>query len=152
MAVKPPIQTDQQLGVSNLAMLWRGLTVRCPVCGSRDTHLSFTTLRPRCETCDLRFERIEGHSIGYIGLNTIVTFATVFLVLITGTFLFAPDLPVTALSIATVGSAIVVPIAFSRPSHTLWTAIDLIMRPLEPGEVDPRFVVVDPVTRQRQRR
>lgn len=152
MAHPVPIQTRQQLGVSNAKMMWRGLIVACPVCGSRGTHRSFGTLNERCSTCSLRFMRIEGHSIGFVGLNTVVTFATVFFVIIIGTFLTAPDIPTTALTIAAVVPAVVIPLAFTPSSHTLWTAIDLIMRPLEPGEIDPRYVLIDPETRQRQGR
>ena len=36
------------------------------------------------------------------------------------------------------------PILFAPGSRTTWTAIDLIMRPLTPGEIDPRFIKVDP--------
>ncbi len=151
MAQRDPIQTNEQLGVSNLRLLGRGLAVSCPVCGSRGTHASFTKMKDRCDVCTLRFERIEGHSIGYVGINTIVTFAVVFLVLIAGTFLTAPDIPTVALTVAAVIPAVAIPILFAPSSHTLWTAIDLIMRPLEPGEVDPRFIIVDPETRRRQR-
>lgn len=97
-----------------------------------------------CPQCSLKFERIFGHSIGYIGLNTVVTFGVTFVVLLVGSIATRPDIPVVPLLIATVFSAGVLPILFLPSAHTMWTAIDLIARPLTPGEIDPRFVVVDP--------
>jgi hypothetical protein len=43
--------------------------------------------------------------------------------------------------VVTVTVAIVVPIAFYPFSKTLWSAVDLAMRPLEPDDdVDPRWI------------
>lgn len=144
MPISRPIQSSEQLGVSNARLLWRGLVVRCPACGHRHTHQSFARMRDRCQECSLRFERIEGHSMGYIGLNTIVTFTVTFLVILVGAIVTLPDIPTGALTLAAALSAGLLPVIFLRSAHTLWTAIDLIMRPLRPGELDPRFVRVDP--------
>ncbi len=47
---------------------------------------------------------------------------------------------------AIVATAIIVPLAFYPVSKTLWSAIDLAMRPLEPDDdVDPRWI--PPATR-----
>lgn len=145
MPVHPPVQTSTQLGVSNTKMLWRGLIRHCPACGCSDTHSSYATMRDECPECSLKFERIFGHSIGYIGLNTVVTFSVTFMVLLVGSILTRPDIPVVPLAIATVLSAVVLPTLFLPSAHTMWTAIDLAIRPLTPGEIDPRFVKVDPV-------
>ena len=98
----------------------------------------------RCPTCDLRFDRTEGHMIGYIGLNTMISFTLTFIVLLGATIITLPDIPVGPVIAVTMLPAGVFPLAFARGSRTCWTAIDLIMRPLNPGEVDPRLVVVDP--------
>ena len=40
-----------------------------------------------------------------------------------------------------VATALIVPLAFFPVSKTLWSAIDLAMRPLEPDDdVDPRWI------------
>lgn len=145
MTVHPPVPTSTQLGVSNSKMLWRGLLRRCPACGGKKTHRSYATMLDQCPQCSLRFERIFGHSIGYIGLNTVVTFSVTFAVLLVGSIATQPDIPVIPLLIATLLSAGVLPLLFLPSAHTMWTAIDLAVRPLTPGEIDPRFVVVDPV-------
>lgn len=144
MPVHPPVQTSEQLGVSNTKMLWRGLIRHCPACGGAKTHSGYATMLTECPQCSLKFERIFGHSIGYIGLNTVVTFATTFVVLLVGSIATRPDIPVVPLAIATFLSAVVLPILFLPSAHTMWTAMDLIFRPLTPGEIDPRFIRVDP--------
>jgi hypothetical protein len=53
--------------------------------------------------------------------------------------------------VAEVGIALLGPLVFFPPSRTLWTAADLLMRPLATGEIDPRFVVVDPERDRRPR-
>ncbi|HOT79591.1 MAG TPA: hypothetical protein PKY13_06360 [Microthrixaceae bacterium] len=145
MTVHPPVPTSTQLGVSNTKMLWRGFLRRCPACGGRKTHSSYATLLNECPQCSLKFERIFGHSIGYIGLNTVVTFAVTFVVLLGGSIATQPDIPVVPLLIATLSAAGLLPILFLPSAHTMWTAIDLAVRPLTAGEIDPRFIKVDPV-------
>ena len=93
----------------------------------------------RCPRCDLRFERIEGHWTGDLGINTIVSFGALLLVLLIGTFAFWPEPPVIAMIIAAVIAAAIVPLVFFPFSKTIWLALDLMMRPLEPGEVAPGF-------------
>lgn len=144
------IPTCAQLGVSNSRMLWRGILQRCPACGAGQTHRRWFHFIERCATCDLRFERIEGHSIGYIGLNTIVTFTTTFIVLLGLTIASHPHVTAMPLVIGSVASALVLPVLFLPSSHTLWTAIDLIFRPLKADEIDPRFVVIDPARDDRK--
>lgn len=98
----------------------------------------------RCPTCTLRFERVEGHWIGFIGTNTTVI-VTLMFVLLMGSYLLAyPDPPGAWLLWSEVGLAVLGPLLFFPPSRMLWTAIDLLMRPLRPGEIDPRYIVRDP--------
>ena len=142
-----PTQTPTaiQLGVSNSRLMWRGATKRCPACGSANTHVSPYKLADRCPQCSLRFERIFGHSLGYIGLNTTVTFTLTFLVLLAGAVIMQPDIRAVPLLGAALCTAGIFPALFLPISHTLWTAIDLALRPLTPGEIDPRFIKIDPV-------
>lgn len=107
----------------------------------------------RCPTCSLHFERIEGHWIGAIGVNTVCVMGLMLIVLASVTFTMFPDPPPTApLLIAEIVIALAGPLVFFPASRTLWSAIDLLMRPLLPGEVDPRFVKVDPLRDRRRPR
>lgn len=96
-------------------------------------------MKERCPRCGLRFERIEGHWSGDLGINTIVSFGALFLTLVIGFAVTYPDVPGVLLFACAIAVAVVVPLAFFPFSKTLWLAIDLMMRPLEPGEVDPVY-------------
>ena len=144
MAVIAEVPSDVQLGVSKSTMFWRGMRLACPVCGGHGIIRRWFGIVDRCPTCDLKIERIAGHSIGYIGLNTIVCFSLTFWVVLIGAIVMVPDVRVAPLLIAGLIPAAVGPILFAPGSRTVWTAIDLMMRPLKPGEVDPRYVKVDP--------
>ena len=99
------------------------------------------TMADRCPRCGLRLERIEGHWLGALGMNTIVTLGAVLVAMIGGFLLTYPDGPLAAAVVVIVATAVVVPLAFFPVSKTLWSAIDLAMRPLEPDDdVDPRWI------------
>ena len=123
-------------------LLARGLTRRCPLCGSSGVFESWFTIRDRCPRCAFPLEqRIEGHWLGALGMNTIVSFGALALTMAIGLIATYPDIatgPVVALSVTV---AIVVPLFFYPFSKTLWSAVDLAMRPLEPDDdVDPRWI------------
>jgi uncharacterized protein (DUF983 family) len=122
-------------------VLARGILRRCPLCGSFDVFESYFRMRPRCPRCNLSLDRVEGHWIGALGMNTIVSFGMLGLTLVVGLVLTWPDPPAIPLLVACVTVAIVVPILFFPVSRTLWSAIDLAMRPLEPrDQIDPRWI------------
>lgn len=122
-------------------LLWRGFTRRCPLCGSGGCFRTFLEVRDRCPTCNFPLRREEGHWIGAIGMNTIVSLGLLMLTLGVSVALTWEErraLPIFAASFAV---ALVVPIVFFGPSQTLWSAVDLAMRPLEPADdVDPRYI------------
>jgi hypothetical protein len=88
-----------------------------------------------CPRCRLKFERIEGHFAGAVGINTVVSIVVLFVVGIVGFLLTYPELPLTPLVTTAVATATLFPILFYPFSKTVWTAIDLRMRPPVPGEV-----------------
>lgn len=149
---RPEVPTLVQLGLRPRTMMLRGLFGRCPVCGGRHLFPRWFNMVDRCPTCSLHFERVEGHWIGAIGVNTVCVMGLMLIVLAAVTFSLFPDPPPTAplLSVEVI-IALAGPVVFFPASRTLWTAMDLMMRPLKPGEVDPRFVLVDPM-RDRTRR
>jgi len=138
------VPTTVQLDVTPSTMMLRGLVHRCPACGGRHLFRHWFRMEKRCPTCSMLFERVEGHWIGSIGLNTTVVFGVMLVVLLAGSLAFYPNPPYGVLLIAEISLAILGPMLFFPSSRMIWTAMDLLMRPLRPGEVDPRFVVVDP--------
>lgn len=124
---------------SNSRMFVRGCVKHCPVCGAGHLFRRWFTMIERCPRCDLRFERMEGQMTGSVGINTIVSFGLLLVVLFVGTFAFWPEPQITAMVVAGVIVTVVFPIAFHPFSKTIWLAIDLMMRPAEPGEVRAGF-------------
>lgn len=116
-------------------MLRRGLLRRCPVCGGRGWFTGWFRRTTRCVDCGYRYERQDGFSLGAVTMNIVVTFGLLGLVLLVGSILTYPDLAVGPMLVAGFAVTIIVPIAFYPVSYTLWAAIDVAMRPLEPREV-----------------
>jgi uncharacterized protein (DUF983 family) len=131
---EPPPLTTRRL-------LARGLARRCPLCGGGHLFRRWFSIAERCPRCGFRLERIEGHWIGALGMNTIVSFGAVLVAVIVAVALTYPHGSTAAGVVFIVAVAVVVPLAFYPVSKTLWSAIDLAMRPLEPDDdVDPRYI------------
>lgn len=113
----------------------RALVLHCPVCGQNKLFRHWTKMVERCPRCDYPFERVEGQFIGAVGMNTIITFGVLLITLVVGFVLTAPDIAVGTLVVIGLAEAILLPIFLYPFSKTVWTAIDLAMRPLEAGEV-----------------
>jgi uncharacterized protein (DUF983 family) len=124
-------------------VLARGVTRRCPVCGQGGLFRHWFHMVERCPRCELRFERVEGHWLGSLGLNVMVSFATLFVVLVVGFVVTYPEPPVGPLIAIGLVVALVLPLVFFPFSKTLWTAIDVLMRPLHPDEVRPEYRILD---------
>jgi len=114
---------------------FRGWLKHCPVCGHGHLFRRWFTMKERCPGCDLKFNRIDGQWSGDVGVNTIVSFGALLIVLLGGFLVTWPDPPMVVIGIAAVAVALIVPILFLPFSKTVWLAADLLMRPLEPGEV-----------------
>ncbi|HEX5365723.1 MAG TPA: DUF983 domain-containing protein [Acidimicrobiales bacterium] len=122
-------------------LLLRGLTRRCPLCGQGRLFRRWFTIADRCPRCGFRLERIEGHWLGALGLNTIVSFGAVMVAVLVGFVATYQDESAVGAVVLIVATAVVVPLLFYPVSKTLWSAIDLAMRPLEPDDdVDPRWI------------
>lgn len=141
----PEVPTVVQLGLRPRTLMSRGLLGRCPVCGSRHLFRRWFTMIERCPNCSLLFERVDGHWIGAIGMNTVAVMGLMLSTLFVVTMVTYPDPVPSALVWVEVSIAAAGPLAFFPSSRTLWSALDLLMRPLKFGEVDPRVVLVDPL-------
>jgi len=121
---------------SNSTMFGRGLIRHCSACGQGKLFRRWLTMVERCPRCGLKFERIEGHWIGAIGINTIVSFATLLVLLVTSIAVSYPDFDLVKLIVFNCAVVFVVPVFCYPFSKTVWTGIDLMMRPLQDDEVD----------------
>jgi hypothetical protein len=88
----------------------------------------------RCPCCGWKFNREEGHMLGGVAINLVATEFVFLVVLVVALILTVPDTPVLPLEIVGLTLNLVFPILFHPFSKTIWAAIDLVMRPLEPAE------------------
>ncbi|MDZ7734422.1 MAG: DUF983 domain-containing protein [Acidimicrobiia bacterium] len=89
-----PHRRDPRAGTPALGtLLVRGFTRRCPVCGSGGLFRRWFRMAERCPRCDLRFEREPGTFVGAVGMNTIVSFVLLFVVLVVSMALTYPRTP-----------------------------------------------------------
>jgi len=119
-------------------MVLRGIVGRCPLCGGRGLFVRWFTLRERCPTCGLRFDRKpeEGFFLGAYTLNLTLVLSLLCIDL----FLYGlaegdvVNVPPWTLIVGAVVIAVVVPLLGYPASKTTWSAIDLSMNPLDPVE------------------
>ncbi|HLM63197.1 MAG TPA: DUF983 domain-containing protein [Acidimicrobiales bacterium] len=122
-------------------LLLRGFAKRCPLCGGGDLFRGWFTMRDRCPRCAFPLERVEGHWLGALGMNTVVSFTALLATVVIGFVVTYPDSPTGLLMAIALAVAVVVPLLFFPFSKTLWSAIDLAMRPVEPDDdVDPAWL------------
>lgn len=99
---------------------------------------------PACPSCGLVFDRVPGQWLGSWFLNVCVVQAVVIGILAIGVGITWPDPPVLAIGLGAAVAAVLTPLVFFPISRTLWTAIDLVMRPLDYDDgVAPGFLLED---------
>lgn len=119
----------------------RGLLRRCPLCGSGKIFQGWFRQPDRCPRCNYPTTRVDDQWIGSLGINTMVSFTLLVAVIAVGFAVTYPDPPVTTLLVVAVGVAALFPVFFFPISKSLWSAIDMAMRPPEPSDdVDPRYL------------
>ncbi len=102
---------------------------------------SFFQVRDRCPRCNFPLQREDGHWLGAIGINTMVTFGLLFLTMLVSFLLTIEDRRAVAVLVPCLLVAGLTPLLFFGSSHTLWSAIELAMNPLSPrDDVDPRWI------------
>lgn len=118
-------------------LLRRGCTKRCPRCGGGGIYATWFRMRERCPTCGYLFEREPGFFVGAYLINFAIAEGFLF-VLIMGYVWWKTTNPDAGVLLpATVGVlvGIVGPIVFYPYSRTIWSALDLMMTPLEVAEI-----------------
>lgn len=122
-------------------MIGRGLTKRCALCGSGGLFTGWFRMRERCPRCEYRFEREEGFFLGAYVINLAITqglllaLAVVPLIVLLDT---RPDQSLAPIVGGGLVAALAGPLVFYPFSKTVWTAIDLILRPVDAPEPPDR--------------
>jgi uncharacterized protein (DUF983 family) len=125
-------------------MLRRGLTKRCPVCGSGHLFDRWFRMKERCPRCDYKFEREEGFFLGAYTINLAVSEGLLLLLAIFPLiFLLGTNRDVSIWPIMVIGLALAIlaPLVFYPFSRTIWSAIDLVLRPPDRTEPSDRHHV-----------
>jgi len=126
--------------MSTSVMLRRAAAKHCPVCGTGHLFRRWVVMADSCPGCGLRFRREDGQWLGSWFLNITLAQAAVALVLIISVASTYPYPNMAMVAAAGLVAACAVPVAFFPFSRTIWTAIDLAMRPLAFDEdVAPGF-------------
>jgi uncharacterized protein (DUF983 family) len=119
-------------------MLLRGLVRRCPRCGGGDVFRRWFTMRERCPTCGVRFDRKPEEAF-FLGAYVIQT-ALILTPLAVLLFLYAMatgDLaggePRTYVALM-VAHVVITPFLTYPSTKTTWFAFDLAMGGLDPHE------------------
>lgn len=110
-----------------VSALWRGVTRRCPRCGSGGLFAGWFTIRDRCPRCRLRLQREEGGFLGAMTINYVVTAGIWLVALVVWLVVDLPDVHVAALTIASLAIAALVPLLFFPFAKTIWTAVDYLV-------------------------
>lgn len=127
-------------------MLGRGLRRRCPRCGSGGLFRTYWSIHDRCPRCGLLFAREPGYFTGVYLLNLSAILAVLFVLVMAYAVWRANGgdgglaLPLAA----GVAVSIALPIALYPVARTLWSALDLLMAPMELDEILDAAEASDP--------
>jgi hypothetical protein len=116
-----------------MAMLGRALLKRCPICGAGRLFTRWFRMKERCPGCGYLFEREEGFFLGAYVIN--LAFAQGMVILLAVVPLIVrlagdPDASIAPFLAGGIIGAVVGPVIFYPWSKTIWTAFDLMLRPL----------------------
>lgn len=116
------------------AAIIRALRRRCPVCASRAISKHPAHVDQICPNCELDLERQVGSFIGGIGLNTILVFGALLLVIVFGFIGTGGEASVPKILVPALAVSVFLPLWFYARSRLLWVAFELIWYPLDPNE------------------
>jgi uncharacterized protein (DUF983 family) len=124
---------------SSLAkMLLRGAFRRCPWCGGRGAFFtSWFGKAPACHTCGLRWRRGDvGFELGAAAMAAIIAVGPLVLVLGVVLAITWSDIRVVPTMAVFLVAGLILPVVLYPMSYTMWQAVDLMMRPVEPEHFD----------------
>ena len=123
-------------------MLRRGLCKRCPICGQGKLFRRWVVMVDDCPRCGLHFHRADGQWVGSWFVNIFVGETVVLAVFMVGvlTTFSEKSPPMLQIGVLAGVAAVAVPFLFFPFARTIWTAIDLMVAPLDLDEgVAPGF-------------
>jgi uncharacterized protein (DUF983 family) len=118
-------------------LLWRGLIKHCPRCGGGHLYRSWFRMEARCPSCGYLFEREPGFFVGayFINFGIVEGFLFVMLMAFIAWKDQHPDAGMALPIVLGLFIGLVGPLIFYPYSRTIWSALDLLMTPLEMEEI-----------------
>jgi len=113
-------------------MVARAIARRCPRCGDRRAwFVGHFRMGERCVGCGLRRTRgVDGHELGSMTVALVLNIGLIMSVMAVAIIATVPDVPVVGLYVVLAASAVAIPVLTWPLTHTLWSAIDLRVRPV----------------------
>lgn len=118
-------------------MLGRALLKRCPLCGAGKLFTGWFRMKDRCPGCGYVFEREEGFFLGAYVINLGLAQGMVILLAVVpliARLASDPDASIAPFVAGGIIGAVVAPMIFYPWSKTIWTAFDLMLRPVHMTE------------------
>lgn len=118
-------------------LMRRGVTKRCPRCGGRGIFRGYFRMRPRCPTCGYLFEREPGFFVGAYLINFAIIEGFLFVLVMAFVFWKSqhPEAGMLVPALLGVSFGVIGPVIFYPYSQSIWSALDLLMTPLEMSEI-----------------
>jgi uncharacterized protein (DUF983 family) len=118
-------------------MIRRSLLRQCPRCANRSAwFISWFKQGERCIGCGIKRTRdTDGHELGSMTIASVLNIVLIMAAIGIAVAFTAPEVPVLTLYIVLASAALVFPVLTWPMTHTLWMAIDLIVRPMDVDEV-----------------
>ena len=118
-------------------MIRRSLMRQCPRCANRSAWFtSWFKQGERCIGCGIKRTRdTDGHELGSMTIASVLNIVLIMAAIGIAIALTAPDVPVLTLYIVLASAALVFPVLTWPVTHTLWMAIDLVVRPMGVEEI-----------------
>jgi uncharacterized protein (DUF983 family) len=136
-AARPsPVDSSELSTARAVRILWRGIRLRCPHCGSGGILDGWFKLQHRCPSCGLVLDRGESdYFLGAYLVNLVAVELILTAIMVAIGIATAPDVPWTLLTWGGVVFALVVAIGCYPLTKVLWLAFDVILRPVTREEL-----------------
>jgi uncharacterized protein (DUF983 family) len=129
-----------------LTILHRSLRLRCPRCGRGKVFAGWFRMLPRCNCCELIFDREPGYFLGSIYFNYGLTAA---ILVVAGTAGFVLGVHQELLTIALAVFCLAFPLWFFRYARCLWMGFDEHWDP-RPADRSEAIQILDQAIRLRE--
>ena len=136
-AARPsPVDSSELSTARAVRILWRGIRLHCPHCGSGGILDGWFKLEHRCPSCGLVLDRGESdYFLGAYLVNLVAVELILTAIMVVIGVATAPDVPWTLLTWGGVVFALVVAIGCYPLTKVLWLAFDVILRPVTREEL-----------------